>query len=417
MTKSKSEANQFLSWILFITSSGDFLSIFVYVLLLNQVLKDPVFAGMVLPIKGAGAAVGALFFPTVLSRIGNRALLISTQVLLGVITLFLIGYWVSSPVKLPIVILIVCFLESVLAQLFSAGRENYSKCLEHKEAEGATSPALNEQRLLQAQLERGFLAGQFIGPLSFFVLVGVFQADLTVPLILDAFSFFLAGFLCFQLPKVGVYKEKLFILRPLRYLLKTPGLFEIFFLRAFAMWISLGLFNLLLFPITAMQYSLDLVYSTWTYSAIGLGAWAAVKFMGSNKERGNGIFASILGLSDPRLAMVSFFLYGAAELLFGYSTLLWVGFLAALLVGAANGVQKVTTRAITRKFTTAAQYPEVLGLEFFIARLTDLSVAFLFLWASQYGWTYHGGLWVSAVGFWVFALVFLSGRFKGAQNN
>ncbi len=401
--------NQRLSNALLITCTGDFLAIFAYAVLFNNINGDPLYAGLVLPIKGVAVAVASILFPLILTKIGNRNLLVWTQVLLGFSATLVALLWATSNLNSNIILILLYFLESLLAQLFTAGREAFSKGLEEESTE-IIDPHL--QRKLQTQNEIGFLTGQFGGPLLFFILIQTLGLPLSIALALNAITFFIAAVFCLKLPNINYTTEPMNILMPLKYLHKNKKLLLIFFIRGFFLWVTLGLFNLLLFPIVAKNYNLDISYSTIVYSTIGAGAILGLHLINSRKYKYLTFFNRFSAISDTKMAIIGNLTYAFSIILFSFSSNKVLGLLSCLLVGVANGFQKVSTRSIMRKETSAKTYVEVLSLEFLLGKITDVSVTVLFFYSVKNGITNEQGVYFAALWLILFAPLFMFFREK-----
>jgi len=216
-----------------------------------------------------------------------------------------------------------------------------------------------------------------------------------IPVALDALSFLVAGVMATAVEKRRVQMEAIHVLRPLKYIWSRPLLRDIFLLRSVGFWFSIGLFNYLLFSVVSEHYGLTLVYSAWVYSLMGLGAAISATWLRSPDGFKKTRFA---GLNEGVMAMV-------AQIAFAITILAFIrlpSFSVALVVlvgtGLVMGLNAVATQTIRRKLCAADEFPEVVGLELVVGRLSDglvSSIAGLSIAAGIVG--YQGWLVVAAV--------------------
>jgi hypothetical protein len=276
--------------------------------------------------------------------------------------------------------------QTVLTQLFDGARESYSKSL----------GTVQNQRTLQAELLYSLYGAQVIGPvISFFLIKGFGPIP---PLCLDALSFAAAAWMCSKLPPVG-QTQSYSLLRPFRYLGKNPALLRIFLLRSVGYWIPVGLFNYLLFSVVLDKFGLTTLDSAWTYVAIGLGS--AVSSGVLRRNRG-----MLSGASDAVIAAAALGLLALMRLAFLFSPSYLLALLALTVGGLCNGANAVTTQSLRRKLTSDEQFPEVVGLELVVGRVTDwLASTLMFSAMVRLGIGFQAGIWLSSAMLSVLAIL------------
>lgn len=217
---------------------------------------------------------------------------------------------------------------------------------------------------------------------------------MTTALALDTITFFTSALMTLRLKNYLLHNTYLHILNPLKYLKRSPELLQIFLIRGIGMWISLGLYNLLLFPLTKSNYNLDIVYSTWVYSLIGLGALLSTRYLQSHAHT----------ISNRHLLIGSFIGFSLAFLIYGFSKSIYFGALATIFVGITNGIHKVSTRAIMRGLCNESEYAETLSLEFFIGKGVELAVVTTSIALLPHETQWPPLVWISSGVFCIMAL-------------
>jgi MFS family permease len=377
----KNDENQLLARATLVTSLGDFVSFFAVLVLIHQISGSVVLASYSVAVKSLGIAAGGFILPRLLSTVRIKRAMVGSQLMSFVLMLALMLMTLGT--VQPWLVLLILFLQTVLKQVFEGARETYSKGL------GSTS----EQRSLQAQLLHGFFGAQTIGPVvSFFLLKFL---PIQVPLLLDALSFLFAALVVLRLQDRAQEHDLHFsILRPIGYLRTSPALLRIFLLRSVGYWIPVGIFNYLLFSVIQDHYQLDIVNSAWIYAVIGLGSLSATLVL---KDRTVVWADAIRKLPDAKLAALALTVLAITRIGFLKLPSLGLALVVIAVGGICNGINVVTTQSLRRKLTTDAQFPEVVGLELVVGRLTDWAVASLFLAAVSHGWlSYETGIWISA---------------------
>ncbi len=385
----ESEENRFLSKITFISSLGDFISYFAVLVMVNDLSKSVAVAAYSITIRTLAVAVGGACFPYFSRYFSTKKLILSSQLLSGLVISILALYWTFGSNHSVLLIFGLLFIETFLKQIFDCAKEVKSKSLGDEDA----------QRGLQAQLLHGFYGAQFWGPIaSFFLLKNL---PLVVPLWIDVASFLIAMFMAARLRDSFLpVKYKLFA--PLSYLNKNKDQMKIFLLRSVGMWIPIGIFNYMLFPTIQSHYGLELINSAWVYVAIGLGSMIATGFLKDDIK-------FLRYMSDWKIAAVGLFVLGLTR--FAFISLPSFSMALAILVigGICNGANATATQSLRRKVTTTAQLPEFIGLELLVGRVTDVVVSTVcFILLQHHFITYRSGMILSAIS--LFVLGFLANQ-------
>ena len=361
--------NEVLARITLITSVGDFISLFAVLVFIHKVSGSPLLAAYSIPTRSLAIAIGGVLLPYIVPRFSTKSLIFWTQFCsfflmsgLAVLSLF-------NPN--PYMILGVFFFQTLLKQWFEGSRESYSKSLgEH-----------SQQRSLQAQILQSFYGAQIAGPVASFVLLKFLPVQ--IPLALDALSFLVAAILSRKLQDRKAETTQHSILRPLSYLGSHKGLRRIFLIRSVGYWVPVGIFNFLLFSVVQEHYKLDIVHSTWVYMAIGIGSILATFAL---KEQSFGLLGRIKQFSDTRLAAFALVLLAFSRVAFISLPTLWIALFFVVIGGFCNGLNAVTSQALRRKLTTQEQFPEVVGLELVVGKVTDWTTATLYFYGMNRGW-------------------------------
>jgi len=374
--------NQLLSRLSFITSLGDFLSMFALMQLLYNITGKVELAALAVTVKSLAYVVASLMFPSLTNRWNLKQLIVSTQVICALIMAFICYFAMDWAANDSYWLLGLLAVQALLKRVFENARESYSKNLRSE----------TTHRSFQAELLHGFYKAQFLGPVLSLGLI--YYLPIQVPLFIDSLTFLLAAIMALSLRQKEGFEERKHLLRPLTYLSKTPGLLAIFLLRSVAYWIPVGIFNYMLFGIVKNHYGLKLVQSAWVYAAIGMGSLMASYLLKDSKTQKrtwlgkmpNGPLAAgaLLVLALTRVAFLSLPSYTIA-----------MGVL--VISGICNGLNATATQAIRSRLCTKNQFPEVVALEQIIGRSTDFLVQAFCLWAiANQVLSFRGGIWLSA---------------------
>ena len=383
-TTGAAQENRRLAFITQVTSFGDFISLFAVLKWLSDSGVSAAVGGYAVVVKSLGVGVGAALIPLALSRSSTQAVILLSQLLSALCSLFLLAlifrHEVHAGTHSIVATFGLIFGQTVLKQLFDGARETHSKVL---------SVGMHPMSA-QAQLLASFYGAQFLGPIASFALIQWFPV--TVPLILDAASFLMAAGLALRLTGRDIRSTAVHVLRPLAYLGCNPLLRDIVLLRSVVFWFSIGLFNYLLFSVVTDHYGLPLTYSAWIYSAMGLGAAVSSSILRGSR----GAHARLLRLNEGALACGAQLAFAALVLAFFNLPSFPVALVALAALGLAMGANAVATQTLRRKFSTDAQFPEVVGFELILGRIADVSLSSLAaVTLLSHSMSYKAWLWVS----------------------
>lgn len=404
----KQNLNKLLSQITFVTSIGDFISLFAVMVLTSQLTGNFILAAFNIPIKSLGIAIGGLTFPWIMGKFRTRSILICSEFISGVLAALLVAVAIWEPnYNWVYGILLV---QTVLKQYFDGSRESYSKSLASNKM----------QRSLQAEILNGFYSAQVIGPIIAFILLKNFP--IYFALLLDCLSFLIAGFMAFKLLENREAHNSYSIFSPFSYLKKNTALAQIFLLRSIGYWIPIGIFNFLLIPVIEEHYNTHLLNSAWAYAVIGLGSVLASQalVLPSNAKDRRTIFEILIGqlrakaalFHDGQLAFGALLILAVTRISFIYLPAFWIALGTLFVGGICNGTNAVATQSLRRKLASAQQLPEIIGLEIVIGRIVDFSVATLCKIGLDHGLTITQGIWFSAVFLFFLAWMHLSDRMR-----
>ncbi|MGE0616311.1 MAG: hypothetical protein AB7P04_11790 [Bacteriovoracia bacterium] len=391
--------NRVLSFTTFITSFGDWLSYFAWVVFLYKQSGSVAIAAYSVPLRSLAVGVGGWTGPYLMRFLSLRQILVGTQLVSAAILFFFaiamgMGHAVSPAVALGLV-----FFSTAMKQYFEMARETYSQGLGE----------VGHQRSLQAEILQGLYSAQFLGPLF---ALGFLQI---VPMgwifVLDGTSFLISASLCASLRgDRRAETVRASSLRPLGYLRRYPGLLQIFLIRSMGYWIPISLFNYLLFSVVTDHYGLPVEHSAIIYALTGLGSLVAAVNLRAGRSRAARWAAT---LSDAKLAFLALAVLAVTRfLLIELPHFAWA-LLVLFISGLCNGVNAVTTQSLRRKLATPEQFPEVVGLELLVGKFFDWGVGTLAAAALLNHWlTYQSGMWLSAALTLALAFLHLSARLR-----
>ncbi len=391
----KITANRLLSRINFITSLGDFISLFAILQLIYVLSKSVILAAYIIPIKSAAILLYGLIFPFLVSRISLKRILTHSQTLSGFSMGLIALYWTISNSPSPYIILLLAFFQTFFRQCFSGAKDTYSKSM----------GAYNEHRSFQAQLLFGQYGAQFLGPVLSFILI--YYLPLSIPLWIDTCTFFVAALLCIKFPFVSP-KYRHSILNPIKYIFKTTGLREIFILRSIGMWIPISIWNYVAFTIITKHYGLELIHSVWIYCIVGAGSFLASYLLNESGKQ-NILKTTMTKYHDSYLAAFGFLLIGIIRMFFIFPPDIFLAILLTFVGGFCNGLNAITSLSLRRKLTTDQEFPEVIGFEMIVGKACDWIIGTsIFILFSKGIIDYHFSMLICGLSFFVLAIYSLN---------
>lgn len=391
--------NKKLSQMSFVTTVGDFLTMFALIEILYNLTGRVELAALAVTVKSGAYLVSSVVFPTLTNFFTHRKLILATQWLSFVImaslclvvpTLFDSPQWDSWD---SAGLLGILALQAFLKRIFENSRESYSRDLRTQ----------TTHRSFQAELLHAFYKAQFIGPILSVALI--YYLPIQIPLAIDALTFLVAALIGSTLHRDEISVVKRHILAPLSYLHKHSGLLYIFFLRSTAYWIPVGIFNYLLFGVVKEHYGLQLIQSAWVYAAIGLGSMMASHMLRDSLTRKRRWLGK---LPNGPLAAGALAVLALTRVAFVNLPSFEIAMIVLVISGACNGLNATATQAIRSHLTTPKNFPEVVALEQIVAHIVNFAVQMLCLWAIQndsLGFT--EGIYISSVMLIVLALMHL----------
>ncbi len=401
MNKADKE-NRFLAALSFITCTGDHLSFFSLLSLIDSTTGKIELAAYLWSFKSLGIALGGMLLPSMLARSSLKKLLFASQILAGLCMLFVFVLW-SSPSKgsnLTVFLTFGAFLFSnVLQKIFDNSKETYSKGL----------PVSGSDRHAQAVLYGGLSSAAVVGPLL--ALLIIMTLSPTIGILIDTVTFFGTAFLILSQLKQNVRAAAApSLFRPFTYLGYKPELRRILILRGILFWIPTGIWNYIVFAVVQKQFGLTSIQSAWTFAALGFGAVVGSSFLRDPALDPKGIAEKIRlqlsKVSNNHLAGIAVFLLGASKIGFTSMPSLPIALTFTVMAGVFVGLNAVSTQAIRRKLTTDDEFPEIVSLEGMLGKLTEFTVASLSAYALlHWGMTYQMGIWATVIGFWLVAAV------------
>lgn len=382
------DLNKRLSLITFITSIGDFISLFAIIQFLSDRTQNVLIASAAIPAKSVGILIAGLIIPSVCNRWDSRRILVGTQ-FISFLLMVAVYYFVNLNSDHSWIFLLLVCLQMVMKQTFDAVRETLSKKI----------GTIKTHRGLQAQLLQGLYGAQFIGPVASYFLV--INLGVKIPLLIDATTFLLAAILSIFLPAERIINQRLSIIKPLTYLKTNNPLMRIFVIRTLGTWIPIGIFNYAIFSVVEKHYNLGLVNSAWVYTAIGFGSLLATTAL-QNRN-----WNWLREMDDQKILFFGFFSLALTRIGFLELKSFFIAFLLLVGGGVCNGLNMTASQSLRRKLTSDSEFAEVVSLELIIAKVVDVSTAGVCGFAlSNNLLSYQNVIWLSAGSLMLVALLY-----------
>ena len=308
----------------------------------------------IVPLQNTGALI-APFINLLLARLTTKQMLFYSQLISALISLIILVLYVSSNLGLTGFSLLI-LANSVFSNIFSLSREIHSKHI--------STLANNIQ--VQSTTLAGFYKAQFLGPVISMFLITILP--LWIPLLFDILSFFLSAFIVSRANLTSFNCGRSNPLRPLLYLHKNKSILTIFTLRSLGFWIGGGIFNFIVFSIITERYAIDPINSAWVYSAVGFGATISTFYLRSKISFSKihlESFISFIGHAGIALSSIGFYY------LHNYFTAL----LLMVIYGVFMSLNAIGSQAIRRRLIPIENFSEVVWLESFVSKFTELVVS------------------------------------------
>ena len=365
-----------LSLITLITNTGDFISLFVVLKLIQHTSQSITIASFSVGIRAIGIALAAISFSAVRTALPLRSIIIYSQVIAAILTLTLVVLGTGTLEHSTTMIFAVYLAVSVLNQWFTIARDTMTEQL----------GAAHEKRSIIANLLDGYFTAQVVGSvISFVCLV---YLPITVPILLDALSFFLAASIAINLAPETAH-ARYNPLTAITVIFRTSGLREIFLLRSLGFWLPIGLFNYFRFSVINQHYGLDIVNSVWVDVAIGAGGMVAVRLL---NFRGSALFGA---LKDYQITIAALLIMAATRIAFINLPSIYLGLAVVFLAGIASALNAISTRSIRAKLSdsVSAHRGNIIALELVTGQIAAFLVAGLSTYLStHFGMTYVTGM-------------------------
>jgi MFS family permease len=354
-----------LSFAISITSIGDYISLFAYIVAIDQLTSNPIVAALVIPCKSIGSAIGSLCSPYLFRLIDNRIGLVLSQFIL-----FVFSFMIATLFKLQIdsfltgVILLFSVLHGVLAQYFQNAKESYSKTIEVLSID-KNNNQLSSKSLITA-LENGVLLGQLFGSVIFLLLFYKFKSSMYLAIYFDSLSFFIAGIICIGLANLKLdFGNKFEFLDLINYVFENSSRKYIFLFRIF-LWVPYGIFNIVLFGIVKDTFSLPIEYTAALYSIGGLVSFLLNKFN-----------PNFLNKINSYLLFIGMLTYASTISIFSnQSSLGLISVIAIIFNTYGCTLIKIASRDILRQTTTERTFGDVISIEFVFGKIVEAIVAY-----------------------------------------
>lgn len=370
---------KWLSKITFITSTGDFTSLFVYGVIFSDIKNLAISAAITLYLKAFGTlAASLLFYFHSKKNFNYKNILIVTQVTLGLLTLLTLFLWFNNQLNIYSAIF-VWVIQSFFAHLFSLTRESYSKFLEenHLLNENTSKNEFTKKKTsiwFVIQNEAGPMFGQSLGPIIFIILIHYFKFSMMAPLLFDALTFLIASAMVLKLPSA---LEKYDNLRPqskLTLLKLFIFIFPIFITRVFILNSGLSIFNAIIFDLIPKNYNLHISYVGIVYSIIAI--FSAI----------TGAIINKLEYGKKRtMFCIGSLSYIAGALIFGYTNNIFLGIIGCIFVGSGNALQRIGSRSYIRELLNTVDHDRAMCIDSFAMKIIEIIVTILSIYYISHG--------------------------------
>lgn len=362
------EASRKLNKAIAITNFGDYLSALAYGLLLSKLNNNLVYFGYIWTLRSLSQAIGALVSPLLLKRFNPTALLKGSQLLLGIgsTSMFFLFRNFTEISFLTNIIIASWLIMSVLAQVFLSVKESYAKELERYIPSSERVELAS--RLQTIRQEAGVFFGQAVGPLSFIVLVYALKIPVEFTILVDSSTFFFAWFLLRSLPEIDCATPKN-LGTAIKLATQRNELISLFVVRGILIWISMGLLNFSLAPLAANNWKADLKIAPLVYVAIGFGGLLFSWFV--ERDVAPRFHKWFQSQSNATHAILSTLMYSSSVVVFSLTLNCFISAVACVMLGFANGIQRVALRQMTQRFCTSSEFHSFSSLLWTSGRISD----------------------------------------------
>jgi hypothetical protein len=349
-----SRSNYLLSNAILITSIGDYAGLFVYFIIFEQLNNDTVYSGYTIISKALAAILAFFALKYFIIRVNQKNLLIWTQFLMGFLSLFFI-FIIKNHMVSNYLVIAICFIQAILFEQFKLSRDNYSKIVADKIKNNT-----NVYREHQAHIEFGLKIGQMFGPLAFFLIANILKFPLWAPLLLDSFSFLIAGIILFKITDIEPPTfEKVNLSKGIKVLF-NKNIFNYFLIKS-SLVISGSTYNILIFRLLKSKFNLDSSFIPLTYSALSIGSVTMSYFLSDSTNRNNFVkfITSRLSKQNHRLIIYGGLIFASCIFSFLFSYDFKYLPLILFFAGVGNTLQIVSMRSILHSFSSYSDFSKI----------------------------------------------------------
>lgn len=357
-----------------VTNFGDYMSALAYGLLLSSLNNNIAYFGYIWTFRSLAQAIGAMITPTLLINFNVGSILKGAQIILGILSvaMFFLFRNFSNHFALSDLITFSWLIMSIIAQIFLSAKEGYAKELEKYIPDSDRVEITS--RIQTIRQEAAIFIGQAIGPLSFILLVRMLGIPVEYTILVDALTFFGAWMILRHLPTLES-SIPIGLGHALKITSNKSELVSLFLVRGILIWISMGLLNFSLGPIAANNWHIDLNLAPLVYVAIGFGG---LLFSLIAEKTVAPVFHSwFQSKANSTHAISSTLIYTVSVITFALSMNTLISAVSLVVLGFANGIQRVSLRQMTQRLCTASEFHSFSSLIWTSGRISDFIFTFL----------------------------------------
>lgn len=374
--------NRLLAHLASITFLGDFISIFAIILILENFGIAPEYNGLNFIYQALAYSLSAMTFPFLSSRLNTKLILIISQILSSLTSIFVLISYLNNSIQLA-TFLLCTFTVTFCYQSFDSAKNQHSKLI------GSSN---EHHQKNEVQLLKYYFGAQTIGPLISLFLISKFP--LWVPLVIDSITFIACAILALKLQLLSPIKTAS-IFKPFKYIWRLKNVRDITLLRSIGFWYGAGIFDYLMVPFLHHKYGPGVSYLAWIFSSLGFGGVVGISLVRHPIEEKRWL----LGRYPLwKLAIGANIGMALTMMLFWLPDSFVICSLISIVHGIFMGILAGASQIIRKQVTTNEQFPEIVSMEIMLGRLTATAVPLIiFSYLTKLNYSYQSFQFLPAI--------------------
>ena len=167
--------------------------------------------------------------------------------------------------------------------------------------------------------------------------------------------------------------------KPFIYIWRFPALWRLTLIRSIGFFVPAGIFNYLIFSVVKNHFNLDIIDSIWIYFASAIGSMIAITILRDSDTKNIKIFFFIRNkiskIKNSYLCFIGFLGLAVSRMFFFNISTYTIVLVILGISGFFMTLQAMGSQSLRSKITTAEQFPEIVGFEMTLAKISEWLIA------------------------------------------